>query len=329
MIRFAIIGSNFITDKFLDAAASCEEFKLTCVYSRSLQRAAEYAKVHNAPYTYDNLEELAKSIEFDAVYIASPNSVHFAQTMMMLNHGKHVLCEKPIASNSKELKLMFEAAKANDVILLEAMRPVFDPAYFIIENNLSKLGIIRRATFQYCQYSSRYDKFKEGIIENAFNPKYSNGSLMDIGVYCVHPLVKLFGMPEEIKGSGIMLHNGVDGAGTIVATYKDMQAELLYSKITNSKLPSQIQGEKGSMMIDQISEPKNIQIIYNNGEIENLDIIKNSNNMIYELQAFIDFIKDPNSVHKHNVASTMELQVMDEARKQIGIVFPADKINEM
>ena len=239
---------------------------------------------------------------------------------------KHVLCEKTIASNQKELKEMIQASEENGVVLLEAMRSVFDPGFKVIQDNLYKLGPIRRVTFQYCQYSSRYDNFKKGIIENAFNPIFSNGGLMDIGVYCVHPLVKLFGMPKKIWFNAVILENGIDGAGTIMVQYKDMQGELIYSKITNSALPSQIQGEKGSMIIREISDIREVTIVYNNGEKEEISIInKYDNNMYYEVEEFIKLIQTKENAKIHNQYSFMELEIMDEARKQIGLKFPADQ----
>ena len=78
---------------------------------------------------------------------------------------------------------------------------------------------------------------------------------MDIGVYCVHPLVRLFGMPEKIKTDAVLLENGIDGSGTILGVYKDMQAELVYSKISSSRIPSQIQGENGTITIEGIDHP--------------------------------------------------------------------------
>ena len=83
---------------------------------------------------------------------------------------------------------------------MEAMKNVHSPGFHAMMDNLYKIGTVRRATIQYCQYSSRYDKFKKGIIENAFNPKLSNGALMDIGSYCIHFLASLFGKPEKILG---------------------------------------------------------------------------------------------------------------------------------
>jgi predicted dehydrogenase len=324
MVRFAVIGTNKITDNFLAAAKLCKEFKLVAVYSRTKEKAMQYASKYGTSLVYDDLEELAASKEVDAVYIASPNSLHAHQSIKILSGKKHVLCEKTIASNKKELEEMLKAAEENGVILLEAMRSVFDPGFKAIEDNINKLGTIRRATFQYCQYSSRYDNFKKGIIENAFNPAFSNGALMDIGVYCIHPLVKLFGMPKNIWGNAVILENGIDGAGTIMVKYEDMQGELIYSKIANSKLPSQIQGEKGCMIIKEIPDTREITIIYNDGQTEEIVIEKYDNNMCYEVEEFIRLIQIKSTAQQHNQYSLMQLSIMDEVRKQIGLTFPAD-----
>ena len=186
MIRFAVIGTNTITDKFLQAASALPDFKLCAVYSRTLARAQEYAQKNNVSLVFDSLEALADSDQIDAVYIASPNFCHAAQSILMMQHHKHVLCEKPIASNASEFQQMYDTAIKNQVILLEAMRSVFSPGFAAIRSLLPVLGTIRQVDFSFCKYSSRYDHFKEGIIENAFHPALSNAALMDIGVYCVH-----------------------------------------------------------------------------------------------------------------------------------------------
>lgn len=325
MVRFALIGTNFITDNLMDAGSQCEGFKVQAVYSRSMEKAKEYAGKYGIEDCYDSLEALAAAKNIDAVYVASPNALHARQSIQMMKAGKHVLCEKTIASNSGELEQMLKVSEENQVMVLEAMRSVFDPGFAAIRENLSKLGKIRRASFQYCQYSSRYDNFKKGIIENAFKPELSNGALMDIGVYCVHPMVKLFGLPNEISAHCLKLSNGVDASGTIVAMYDEMQAELMYSKITNSALPSQIQGEEASMIIKEIPDTTEIEIVYRSGEREKIEIEKKTNNMYYEIEEFIRLAEAKESAKVHNQSSVLELQVMDEARKQMGIVFPADQ----
>lgn len=198
MVNFAVIGTNFVTDSLIDAGRQCEGFHVQAVYSRTMERAKEYAEKYEIEDCCDSLGQLAQAKNIDAVYVASPNALHAEQSIQMMNAGKHVLCEKTIASNLKELKEMLSVAKKNHVILLEAMRSAFDPGFTAIQKNLPKLGKIRRATFQYCQYSRRYDNYKMGIIENAFKPELSNGALMDIGVYCVHPLVKLLDCQKKL-----------------------------------------------------------------------------------------------------------------------------------
>ena len=307
MIRFATIGTNFVTGWFLEAARECRELHYAAACSRSGDKARGFAAEHGADGIHTDLTALAEDAGIDAVYIASPNSLHFEQAALMLSHGKHVLLEKPAASNRRELSKLLEIAKTNRVILLEAMRSVFDPGFAAVEQALPRLGRIRRASFQYCQYSSRYDKFKAGIIENAFNPAYSNGALMDIGVYCVHPLVRLFGRPDRILADAVILDNGVDGAGTILAGYDcGMQAELVYSKITNSRVPSQIQGEEGSMVIREIANPREVTIFYRNGGEETVFAGPDRRNMIFEVREWVRLIR--------------------EARRQTGIRFPADDI---
>lgn len=326
MIRFAVIGTNQITDRFLEAGNRVPGFCLTAVYSRTKERAEAYGEKHGAPLAFDSLEKLAACDQVDAVYVASPNSLHAAQSIQMMEAGKHVLCEKTIASNRSEFTRMRETAERHQVILLEAMRSVFSPGFAAIRDNLGKLGTIRRVSFQYCQYSRRYDHFKQGIIENAFRRELSNGALMDIGVYCVHPAAALFGMPEKIQSSCVTLPGGIDGAGTVLLEYPGMIGELVYSKITDSKVPSEIQGEEGTMLIDRIADPQSVGIVYRNGAEEKLNIPTTDNNMIYEVETFLKMVEGKETANPYLNHSRMELQIMDEVRRQQGLIFPADAV---
>lgn len=321
MVRFGVIGTNSITDWFLESAREVEGFSLGAVYSRSGETGRAFADKYGCPVVYTSLEELAASDRIDAVYVASPNSLHCSQSIMMMNAGKHVLCEKPASTDEAELVEMLAAAEKNHVVFLEAMRPVFDPGFAKIQELLPELGTVRNVLFQFCKYSSRYDKFKEGVVMNAFNPALSNAALMDIGVYCVHPMVKLFGMPETVTGRSVFLENGMEGAGTVVAGYGGMQAVLQYSKITNCILPSQIQGEDATMIIREIPDTKEIELHRRNGETEVFHIEKKDNNMYYETAEFIRLIESGEDGKDHNRYSLMEMKVMDEIRKCLGIKF--------
>lgn len=324
MIRFATIGTSKITDKFLEAAKCCEEFQLQAVYSRSRDKAKAFAAKHAAGTYYDSLEELSEDSKVDAVYIASPNYMHCQQAITMMRAGKHVICEKSLGSNCKEVDLMFQTARENGVVLLEAVRSLHDPGYQVILENLNKLGMIRRAEFRFCQYSSRYDGFKRGERHNIFDVCCSAGSLMDIGVYCVEPLVMIFGKPESIQASSVMLRGKIDGTGTIVAQYQDMVGELIYSKITDSHLPSEIQGENGTMLISSIADPRTITIQYRDGKEETIQCGSWTNNMIFETDTFIRAIEKGDLLRQYEQISRESMRLMDLARSQCGIRFPAD-----
>ena len=168
MIRLATIGTNFITDWLMEGILELDEIQLTAVYSRNLEKGKQFAAKYNVEKVYDNYEEMAKDPEIDAVYVASPTYMHYAHSITMINYGKHVLCEKPVCSNREELDILIKAAKEQGVVFMEAMKNVHSPGFHAMMDNLHKIGTVRRATIQYCQYSSRYDNYKRGIVENAF-----------------------------------------------------------------------------------------------------------------------------------------------------------------
>ncbi|MGI8313620.1 Gfo/Idh/MocA family protein [Halobacillus mangrovi] len=326
MVRFGIIGTNTITEKFLQAAQQHPNFELTAVYSRTEDRAEEFAEKHGASHTFTSVQELAKSDVLDAVYIASPNSFHAEQAIICMEHKKHVLCEKPTASNQKEVASMINSARTEGVLLMEAVKSTLLPGFVSLRDNLHKIGQVRRFVGNFCKYSSRYDAYKEGTVLNAFNPKFSNGSLMDLGVYGIYPMVVLFGEPETIHANAVMLESGVDGEGSLIAEYEGMEAVVMHSKIQHSYAPSEIQGEKGSIIIPDISEPKGIEIYYKDGTNESLTPEDVNDPMFYEVQEFISLIENRQGqslVNSHE-NSLVAAKVMEEARRKIGLVFPGD-----
>lgn len=326
MVRFGIIGTNWITDAFIEAGKGTEGFELTAVYSRTAERAQAFGDKHHIPLRFASIEEMAASEAVDAVYIASPNALHAEQAIQCVERGKHVLCEKPLASNAAEVKRMIAAAKRNGVLLMEAMKTTFLPNFRAIQDALGRIGRVRRMFAQYCQYSSRYDAYRSGTVLNAFNPSLSNGALMDLGVYCIYPTVALFGVPDEVKANAVMLESGVDGEGSLLLKYGDLEAVLMYSKITQSNLPCEIQGEDGNIVFDRMSEPGSVKVMYRDGRTEELTRPQSEQTMRYEIEAFMEYIRagktEPDVNRLETSLATME--IMDEARRQFGLVYPAD-----
>ncbi|MFD0674050.1 Gfo/Idh/MocA family protein [Cohnella sp. GCM10027633] len=326
MVRFGIIGTNWITERWIEAARESDRFALTAVYSRTEEKARAFADKHGIAHVYTDLAAFADSEAFDVVYIATPNSVHAEHGIACMNGGKHVLCEKPVASNEAELLRMIEAAERNGVAFMEALLTTHLPNFQAIADNLPKLGKIRRYFASYCQYSSRYDAYKEGTVLNAFKPELSNGALMDLGIYCLYPLVTLFGEPKRVQADAYMLESGVDGQGSLQLNYGDFNASIIYSKISSSYAPAEIQGENATMVIDKINTPEHVEIRYREGTVETLTRQQPKKHMYYETEHFIDLVLRGQAQSETNTwaNSLGAMRIMDEARKQIGLVYPAD-----
>lgn len=325
-MRFGIIGTNWITDSFIKAGLQVNGFDINAVYSRSKDKADEFAVKYGVTNTYTSIEEMVKSDVIDAVYIASPNSFHAEQSIICMNNGKHVICEKPISSNAKELEHMIEVAKANGVLLMEAMKTSLLPNFKIVKENIGKIGKVRRAVFQFSQYSSRYDLYKEGKNPNTFNPEFSNGACMDLGIYCLCPAIHYFGMPNSIISSAIKLDTGVDGQGSIVMRYDDFEVLIIHSKIGQSFIPNEIQGEKGSIIINKISTMDDVKIMYLDGTEEVLSQKQCENTMMYEIEEFIATVNEGKLESQINTyeKSLQMIKLIDEYREHVGVKYPAD-----
>lgn len=326
-IRFGVVGTNFITDWVIAGGREDARFELTAVCSRSEETARQFAAKHQIAHIFTSLEAMASSSLIDAVYIASPNAFHAEQSILCMQHGKHVLCEKAFASNANEVARMIKTAKAQQVVLMEAMKPTLTPGFRAVQENLSKIGMIRNYFACYCQYSSRYDKLKEGVVLNAFNPEFSNGATMDIGIYTIYPMVVLFGRPSRIQATGVKLYSGVDGQGGVNFTFDSgMNATVLYSKIADSKLPTEIQGEDGIISLDRINIISNATLTLRKQEAVSILPVVEHNEYYYEIAEFINLIESGRMESETNslTNSLITIEIIDEIRRQLGVTFPAD-----
>ena len=313
MIRFATIGTSNITEEFLDAASNCKDFKYEASYSRDINKAKEFATKHGAVKYYDSLEEIGQDKDIDAVYIASPNSLHCNHAIKMMEMGKHVLCEKPFSLSPEDTKLMFDVAKKNGVVLMEAMRPVHDPGVEMLKELIDTIGDIHMVELSFCQLSSRFESFKKGDNPNIFNPKMGGGALYDLGVYDIETLLYLFGAPKGLTASNILLENGVIGAGMITAEYPGMIANLKYSKIHNENINSYIAGEKGTIYIPMFRDMDRFEVEYTDGTKKTVKRQECANNMLFELEDFIAAIEKEKDLTKYKELSLLTAEHLEMA----------------
>lgn len=305
-MNIAVIGTNFISDNFCDAAKTVDGVKILAVYSRTDARGKFFAEKHGIERVYSDFDAMLADGDIDSVYVASPIFAHKEQSLRAMASGKHVLCEKMMAATLDEFYEMKAASEKYGRVLLEAMRPAHDPMIAKVRENLPKIGKIRRAHLSFCQYSSRYDKFKAGIVENAFNPRIKNSALSDIGIYPLCLALSLFDEPKTLDSHSIFLENGFEGAGALTLGYPDKIVTVEYSKITDGIIPSVIEGERGSVTINKISAPTEIRLKLRGKPDEIIAVSDNEENMCYEIAAFRDMCKGKLD-HKPYLAIT-ELQ---------------------
>ncbi|MGF1788568.1 Gfo/Idh/MocA family oxidoreductase [Photobacterium swingsii] len=324
MVKFAVIGTNWITDTFIQGAHASGKMKLTAVYSRTIEKAEEFASKYDAVTCFEDMQALASSDAIDAVYIASPNSLHAEQAALFIKEGKHVIGEKPLASNIAQVEHLVELAKQHQVVLFEAMKAPYTPNFSALQKALPKIGKLRKVHLTYCQYSSRYQKYLNGENPNTFNPAFSNGSLMDIGIYPLSAAVALFGEPNSFTAQGTLLDSGVDAHGTLVLHYQDFDVTIAHSKVSDGVIPSEFQGEQGTITVKGISECLAVELHRKDEPVLALSRDQVPNTMQYEAAVFAELVANKTIMHDGLNRSRIVSNIITHARGVIGVRFPAD-----
>lgn len=327
-VRFGLVGTGRITDWVLKGAFEDSRFVAQAVCSRSIDSAKAFAAKYDIPETYTDVDEMASSLDIDAIYIGTPNHTHAEIAIKCLRKGKHVLCEKPLASDAIEAEQMVAAARENGVVIMEAMISTLSPNFRQAIQLIDKIGQVRRYTASFCQYSSKYEALKQGIVASSFDPLCSGGAIMDVGIYTIWPMVVLFGPPAEMTSSLITMdlseHGTTDLQGSVEFKYKDFNATVLYSKIADSYLPTEISGEEGNILLDKIHICRNLKLIPHvqptsgrgSGAVSYDFTQKEVNDpYYYEFKEFIDCVlKGEESVINTPDRSIQVMRIMDEIR---------------
>ncbi len=253
-MKYATIGTSWITEKFISSANTVENMVLSAVHSRNEDKAAEFAQKHGCETFFTNIEKMAQSDLFEAVYIASPNVCHYEQSKLFLMNGKNVICEKPATTTKEQMEELIALAEEKNLVYCEAIMTIHTDGFEIIKDNLSRIGNVRSAHFDFYQLSSKYPLYTEGKNPNIFNPGMHTGCLMDIGVYNLYLCAGLFGRPEKIISDTVFLDNRCDAAGTAIFRYNDKSVTLNYSKVGQTYSHSEIIGDTGTILIESVSQ---------------------------------------------------------------------------
>lgn len=328
MLRYAVIGSGWIAKAYIEGAALAGNWLLDGVCSRTRERAEAFAQQVGAPRCFVGLAQLAQS-DVDAVYVASPNALHYAQCKALLQSGKHVLCEKPLTVTAAQNAELCALANRLGLVYLEAIMFLFTPARQVLGEAIARLGNIRSVLLDFSQLSSKYPALQAGGLPNIFNPQFATGALMDIGIYCVYPALFYWGQPQSVLAQAVRHENGIDLAGAALLTYPKHVVSLTYSKVGQSRGVSQILGDKGTVTIDSVSQMTGIShydqagnrtLLF--GEVPKQTLMGNEAAGFYEL--IVQRTKNAQRLQEHQKLGIQVSALLQEIRRQCGVAFPQD-----
>jgi predicted dehydrogenase len=252
-INWGIIGTGNIAGKMAEALTLLKNAKLKAVLSRTQDKADEFARRFKVEHAISNRREFADLDELDVVYIASPHTAHLDDTLLCLNSGKAVLCEKPMALNANQVKQMITVAKEKKLFLMEAMWSSFFPAIQKTCDLIAdgKIGDIRHIEARFC-FKGTGDASGRHL-----NPKLGGGALLDVGIYTIYFANLIMNeMPVETASLARIGETGVDEESSYLLKYRNGAIATLSSGLlTDTEHWGIIYGTKGYIKLDTFWQP--------------------------------------------------------------------------
>ena len=325
-INWAIIGTGRIAHTFAEGLKGTKGARLYAVGSRTPQRAKQFADEFGFEKAYGSYEELVRDSNIDVVYIATPMSSHYKDTMLCLENGRNVLCEKSAALNGEELAKMLDKAKEKGLFFMEAMwmkcRPVYLKALEWVR--AGRIGTPRYLKADFCNLV-KYDK-----SDRLFAPECGGGALLDLTVYPLTFALDFLGQkPEEIVSCAHIGKDGVDLSNSLILKYENAYASI----DAGFELPcinrAVISGDKGSIVFaDWFFCCCEVTLYDDNTEvIERLEIPNEVNGYEYEIREVHKCLHGglKESVLVPHSSTTAVMEIMDKCRDSWGMKYPGEE----
>ena len=323
-IKWGILGLGNIANKFATDLLLSETSTLHAVASRSMNKASNFAKRFGAVKYYGTYRELAADPEIDVVYIATPHPLHFENTMMCLENGKSVLCEKPLAMNLKQVSAMIDKAKETKLFLMEAMWTRFLPLYKKIME-IVKNGEIGKIIYTKADFGFVGDTDPE---KRVYNKELGGGSLLDIGIYPLYLSQLFLGTPSKIQATARMFNSGVDSFLAALLDFKNGEKAIVEStfevKTANEGF---IYGDKGSIKLHSpFHHPPKISVFNNDELTKEFEFKSTGYGYYYEIEEVNSClekgsIESPSFSHQDSIDLITSI---DRIKKIIGLKYDAD-----
>ncbi len=323
-IRWGIVGPGNIAHSFVKDLLLVKGGELTAVGSRNLERAQKFATEYGAAHSFGSYEELFTSEEVDVIYIATPHTAHVELAIMAMDHGKHVLCEKPMGVNTGEVEIMIAAAERNKVFLMEALWSRFNPSIRKVKQMIAD-GAIGNLGYLHADFAFYgLDRDENGRV---LNPNLAGGSLLDIGIYPIFLSYLLLGKPDNIKASANFHKTGAEIQASMIFEYANAQA-VLYSGLTsNSAMKAEMSGSEGSFFLHPRWHEAQGYSFEKDGEIKNFFLPTKGKGFTYEIEevhACLQNGKLQSDLWSHQNSLDL-IGLLDEVRKNTGIIFPFEQ----
>lgn len=320
-IKWGIIGLGNIAEKFASDLLLSEKAMLHAVASRSLEKAKQFSAKHNAQNYYDSYEQLAQDSEVDIIYIATPHSLHFENTMMCLKHNKNVLCEKPIGIDMQQSQKMFDEAKSRNLFLMEGLWTRFIPATekFIELLNQKVIGDV---LFIRADFGFKADFDPESRV---YKKELGAGSLLDIGIYPVYLSLMTLGIPKDIKVAARFTSTEVDSYCSMLFDYKNSAKASLESTIeADTPIEAYIYGTKGHIKLHSRFHHTEKITVFINGQLkEEFEIPYTGNGYLHEIEEVNHCLlnaQTESSKLSHQTSIDL-ITILDWVRKEIGLEY--------
>jgi predicted dehydrogenase len=322
-IRWGILACGGIARKFADDLTHAKNGHLAAVSSRDIKRAQEFASHYDPSVkAFGSYEDMLSSGEIDVVYIASPHGLHYEHTMLCLEAGIPVLCEKAFAINSKQVAAMIAKAREKKLFLMEALWTRFHPSIAKLQEIIASglIGDIKHVVADF-GFKAEYDEEARW-----FNPQLTGGSLLDIGIYPLFISKLLLGQPLEMKATGVMAPSGVDMNCSIATKYASGATASLFSTFAaQTDTTCTVYGTLGKIyMHPRFHETKGMTLTIYGGEETVMETERLGWGYSYEadaVQADLHAGRTENAWMSHQFSQEL-MGLLDEIRSQIGLTYP-------
>lgn len=326
-INWGIIGTGNIANKFTSDLKLLCDANVSAVASRDINKAQKFADNFGIKKYYGSYQDLVNDKDIDVVYVSTPHVFHRDNTLMALQAGKAVLCEKPLSINYREAKEMVDAATSKKVFFMEAMWMRFTPAIVKLKNIIESgtIGKVRIINADFGYKSGRVDP-----MDRVYNKALGGGALLDIGIYPVSLSFMLLGVPQKISSYANIGTTGVDEQCGIMFSHSNGEIAILSAAVsTTTSGQAYIYGDNGYV---KISCPwwcsKEIFLHKDCAMPERISIENTGNGFVYQAQHVMDCIKS--GCLQSDVMSWNEsleiMKTMDQIRKPWGLVYDSDKL---